>query len=302
MRMGISVGGSTIDEVVTNVKAAEDNGFHSAWVANIFGLDAMTAIAVAGRETSRIELGTGVVPTYSRHPYYMAQQAMTTQAAAKGRFALGIGLSHQIVIEGILGLSFDKPAKHMREYLHVLNGVLQEGTISFKGDLYTVDTTFAGLERMGTTPPPVLIAALAPVMLKLAGSMTDGTITWMTGYQTIEGHIVPTMGKAAADAGRGTPRVVAGVPVAVTEDVDAAKDMLNKTLQVYGTLPSYRAMLDKEGAAGPADVAILGTEEQVRAGIQRYAEAGVTDFHAAVGGQINGQPDTRTLDVLKSFL
>ena len=302
MRIGISVGGGTIDEVVTNVKAAEDAGFSSAWLANIFGIAAMTAIAVAGRETKRIELGTGVVPTYSRHPYYMAQQAMTTQAAAKGRFALGIGLSHQIVIEGILGLSFDKPAKHMREYLNVLMPVLADGKVQFSGDLYKVDTTFAGLERMGTTPPSVLLAALAPVMLKLAGSMTDGTITWMTGYQTIESHIVPTMGKAAADAGRATPRVVAGVPVAVTDDIDAAKDMLNQALQIYGTLPSYRAMLDKEGAAGPADVAILGDEETVRKGIERYAEAGVTDFHAAVGGSITGQPDTRTLDVLKSFL
>jgi F420-dependent oxidoreductase-like protein len=301
MRIGISVGGSTIDEVVTNAKAAEDAGFSSAWLANIFGIDAMTAIAVAGRETKRIELGTGVVPTYSRHPFYMAQQAMSTQAATNGRFVLGIGLSHQIVIEGILGLSFDKPAKHMREYLTVLNGALENGSVTFAGDLYKVDTSFAPLERMGTTPPSVMIAALAPVMLKLAGSMTDGTITWMTGYQTIESHIVPTMGKAAADAGRPTPRVVAGVPVAVTDDVDAAKEMINQTLQIYGTLPSYRAMLDKEGAAGPADVAILGDEDAVQKGIQRYADAGVTDFHAAVGGAISGQGDTRTLDVLKSF-
>ena len=202
MRMAISIGGSTIDEVVTNAKAAEQAGFHSAWLANIFGLDAMTAIAVAGREVPRIELGTAVVPTYSRHPFYMAQQAMSTQAATGGRFVLGIGLSHQLVIEGILGLSFDKPAKHMREYLTVLNGLLEQGTVTFHGDLYKVDSSFTPLERMGTTPPPVMIAALAPVMLKLAGSMTAGTITWMTGYKTIETHIVPTMGKAAAAAGR----------------------------------------------------------------------------------------------------
>jgi alkanesulfonate monooxygenase SsuD/methylene tetrahydromethanopterin reductase-like flavin-dependent oxidoreductase (luciferase family) len=139
-------------------------------------------------------------------------------------------------------------------------------------------------------------------MLKLAGSMTAGTITWMTGYKTIESHVVPTMGKAAADAGRPTPRVVAGVPVSVTADVDGAKDRINQTLQIYGTLPSYRAMLDKEGAAGPADVAILGDEETVRAGIQRYAEAGVTDFHAAVGDTFFSEADHPTLDVLTSFL
>jgi len=302
MRIGIGVGGATIDEFVTNLRTAEAAGFHTAWVANIFGLDAMTAIAVGGREVPRIELGTGVVPTYPRHPYYMAQQAMTTQAATGGRFVLGIGLSHQVVIETILGLSFDKPAKHMREYLSVLMPALETGQVKFEGDLYRVDTTFAGLERMGTTPPSVMLAALAPVMLKLAGSMTDGTITWMTGHQTIESHIAPTLGKAAADAGRPTPRIVAGVPVAVTDDVDAAREQIAQTLTVYGQLPSYRAMLDKEGAAGPADVAILGDEETVRAGIQRYADAGVTDFNAAVGGSITGQPDTRTLDVLKSFL
>ena len=302
MRMGISVGGGTIDEVVKNVQAAEDAGFHSAWLANIFGIDAMTAAAVAGHATKRIELGTAVVPTYSRHPYYMAQQAMSTQAATGGRFVLGIGLSHQIVIEGILGLSFEKPAKHMREYLEVLMPVLADGQVEFSGDLYRVNTTFAGLERMGTTPPAVMLAALAPVMLRLAGSLTDGTITWMTGAETIESHIKPNLDKAAAEAGRPTPRIVAGVAVAVTDDVDAAREQVAQALQIYGTLPSYRAMLDKEGAAGPADVAILGDEETVRAGIQRYADAGVTDFHAAVGGAITGQGDQRTLDVLKSFL
>jgi F420-dependent oxidoreductase-like protein len=296
MRIGISVGGATIDDVVAGVRRAKEAGFASAWVANIFGLDAMTAIAVAGHEVPGIELGTAVVPTYSRHPFYMAQQAMTTQAATGGRFVLGIGLSHQVVIETILGLSFEKPAKHMEEYLNVLMPVLEKGNMQFSGDLYKVDTTFAGLERMGTTPPSVMLAALGPVMLRLAGSMTDGTITWMTGHQTIETHIVPHLTKAAADAGRPAPRIVAGVPVAVTDDVDAARASIGQLLQIYGTLPSYRAMLDKEGAAGPADVAILGDEETVRAGIQRYADAGVTDFHAA------GQGDERTLAVLKSFL
>ena len=298
--MGIGAGGATIDQAVASVKQAADDGFASAWFANIFGIDAMTAIAVAARQVPNIELGTAVVPTYSRHPYYMAQQAMTTQAAAGGRFVLGIGLSHQVVIETILGLSFEKPARHMEEYLTVLNGVLQQGNMTHKGEVYNVDTTFAGLERLGTTPPQVMIAALGPVMLKLAGAMTDGTITWMTGVGTIGNHIVPTMGKAAADAGRPTPRVVAGVPVALTDNVDSARDLINSTLQIYGTLPSYRAMLDKEGAAGPADVAILGDEKAVLAVIQRYADAGVTDFN----GAIVGTPDesARTRELLKTLL
>ena len=300
MRMGIGAGGATIEDAVASVRRAKEAGFASAWFANIFGLDGMTACAVAGREVPGIELGTAVVPTYSRHPYYMAQQAMTTQAACGGRFVLGIGLSHQIVIETILGLSFEKPAKHMEEYLNVLMPVLEKGNMSFSGDLYKVDTQFAGLERMGTTPPQVMLAALGPVMLRLAGSMTDGTITWMTGVSTIETHIAPHLTKAAADAGRPSPRIVAGVPVCVTSDVDTARESASTTFQIYGTLPSYRAMLDKEGAAGPADVAIIGDEDAVRAGIQRYADAGTTDFNAA----LFGTPDEMraTTDLLKSLL
>jgi len=247
-----------------------------------------------------IELGTAVVPTYSRHPYYMAQQAMSTQAACNGRFALGIGLSHQIVIETILGMSFEKPAKHMEEYLSVLVPVLQEGTTTFKGEVFSVDTSFAGLERMGTTPPQVLVAALGPMMLRLAGSMADGTITWMTGPATIETHIVPNITKGAADAGRPEPRVVAAAPVCVTDDVDAARESASSTFQIYGTLPSYRAMLDREGAAGPADVAIVGDAATVRAGIQRYADAGTTDFNLA----LFGTPDQMkaTTEVVQSLL
>ena len=181
MRIGIGGGGGSIDAAVESVRQAREAGYSSAWFSNIFGLDGMTACAVAGREVPDITLGTFVVPTYSRHPLYMAQQAMTTQAATGGRFILGIGLSHQIVIEGMLGLSFDKPARHMREYLEVLMPILQQGPVDFSGDVYRVNNTFAPLERMDTTPPKVVVAALGPVMLELAGRLTDGTATWMTG-------------------------------------------------------------------------------------------------------------------------
>jgi F420-dependent oxidoreductase-like protein len=299
MRIGLGAGGGTIDQAVSSVEKIKAGGFSSAWFSNIFGLDGMTACAVAGREVSDITLGTFVVPTYSRHPLYMAQQAMTTQAACGGRFVLGIGLSHQIVIEGMLGLSFEKPARHMREYLEVLMPILNEGTVEHKGEVFNVNNTFGPLERMGTTPPKVIVAALGEIMLKLAGRMTDGTATWMTGASTLEGHIIPTISKAAADAGRAAPMIVAGVPVCLTADVDGTRDLINSTLQIYGTLPSYRAMLDKEGAAGPADVAIVGDEATVRAGIQRYADIGVTDFQAAIAG--TPEDSARTLELVKSL-
>jgi len=297
MRMGIGGGGGTIDAAVDSVRQARDAGYSSAWFSNIFGLDGMTACAVAGREVPDITLGTFVVPTYSRHPLYMAQQAMTTQAATGGRFILGIGLSHQIVIEGILGLSFDKPARHMREYLEVLMPILDQGTVEHSGEVYRVNNAFGPLERMGTTPPKVVVAALGPVMLELAGRLTDGTATWMTGPHTIADHIAPTIRKAADQAGRPEPMVIAGVPVCVTDDPVAARAEAEKVFAIYGTLPSYRAMLDREGAAGPGDIALVGDEDTVRQGIGLYAGAGVTDLNVAPFGDLE-----RTTALIQSLL
>ncbi len=274
MQISLNLGGSSVDEVVANVQSAADAGFERAWLANIFGVDAITAIAVAGRAVPGITLGTAVVPTFPRHPHALAQQAMTAWDATGGRFHLGIGLSHQVVIESMFGLSFDRPAAHMREYLAVLLPLLREGAVSFDGEQYKVH---APLERAGEpSGPPVLVAAMAPVMLRLAGEHTDGTILWMTGAKTVGEHVVPRITKAAADAGRPAPRVVASLPVAVTDDPDGARAQAAEAFSIYGTLPSYRAMLDREGAAGPADVAIVGDEATVTAGIRSMADAGTT--------------------------
>jgi F420-dependent oxidoreductase-like protein len=227
----------------------------------------------------------------------MAQQAMTAWDATGGRFTLGIGLSHQIVIEAMFGLSFDKPAAHMREYLAVLLPLLREGNVAFAGDQYQVH---APLERAGDPAgPAVLLAAMAPVMLRLAGEVADGTLLWMTGPKTVANHVAPRINKAAADAGRPPPQVVAALPIAVTNDVDAAKQEAASTFEIYGGLPSYRAMLDAEGAAGPADVAIVGDEATVSAGIHAMADAGVTEFNASCFG--DGDTIRRTTDLLKEL-
>lgn len=280
MRIGIGVETSSIAATIEGVRRAADRGFASAWFSNIFGVDAITTAAVVGSHVPGIALGTAVVPTFPRHPYAMAQQAVTAQDASGGRFILGIGLSHQVVIESMLGLSFDKPARHMREYLSVLMPLLREGKVSFKGDVYSVQAT---LERPGGAPP-VLVAALGPVMLRLTGELADGTVTWMTGRQTLAEHVTPTLTSAAEAAGRPAPHVVAGVAVCVTADADAAREQAAKTFSVYGQLPSYRAMLDREGAEGPADVAVVGDEDTVAAAVRSFADAGVTDFNAVVFG------------------
>jgi F420-dependent oxidoreductase-like protein len=282
MRIGLmhgDDGSQTIEQQVQQIVDEERDGFDCAWWGQIFGGDAMTIIALAGQRTSKIELGTAVVPTYARHPFVMAQQALTVQAASGGRFTLGVGPSHHVVIENMWGMSYDKPARHVREYLSVLLPLAREGRVAYKGDLYT---TMAQISVKEFKPLPVLISALAPMMLKMAGSMADGTITWMTGPKTIETHVVPSIMSAASEAGRSAPRVVVGLPVCVTDDVAAAREVAAKGFVVYGTLPNYRRMLDREGAAGPADVAIVGDEAAVERQIRAVASAGATDFDAAV--------------------
>ena len=292
MRIGIGIGeiagtGGTIDGLVAQAKQAEADGFASGWFANIFGMDAIIAATVCSLATSRIELGTAVVPTYPRHPVAMAQAALSAAAIARGRFTLGIGLSHQIVIEGMLGLSFAKSYSHMREYLAVLGPLVRNGTVSFAGDQFRVN---ANMAVPGGAPCPILIAALAPKMLALAGSETDGTITWMTGPKTLREHTVPRICEAARAAGRPTPRVVVGLPIAVTSDIAAARAAASRTFQIYGMLPSYRAMLDREGAEGPANVAIVGDESAVGEALERLGETGATDL-LAVPFPVEGDAD-----------
>ena len=299
MRIGLFGGdtaGRSIDDVIADAKRAEAEGFASYGLPQIFAMDAMTVLAIVGREVPRIELSTGVVPTYSRHPVTMAQQALTVQAASGGRFLLGIGLSHQIVIEMMFGLSYEKPARHMREYLDALMPLLRDGMCSTSGETISVQ---AGLGVEPRLTPQVVVAALGPIMLRLAAEMTEGTVTWMTGPATLRDYTVPTITAAAEKANRPAPRVIASLPICVTNDEAGARERAAQTFMVYGTLPSYRAMLDREGAEGPADVALIGDESTVTKQVQELADIGVTDFVASVYGSREEQ--TRTRAVLQSL-
>ena len=300
MRIGI-FGGLTangpIDRIVDEARGAAEVGFATFWLPQIFGVDALMALAIVGREVPRIELGTAVVPTYPRHPAVLAQQALTTQAAVGGRLALGIGLSHQLVIEGMYGYSYAKPVRHLREYLEVLVPLVRGDAASFDGETVHAHIT---VDVQGATPFPVLVAALGPQMLELAGRVADGTLTWMTGPATVEAHIVPTITQAADQAGRPAPRVGVGLPVCVTADADAARDRAARTFEIYGQLPSYRAMLDREGAEGPADVAVVGDEEHVRRQVEHLGAVGATDFVANVFG--SSEERRRTGELLRTLL
>jgi F420-dependent oxidoreductase-like protein len=303
MRIGLMIGATqgpdaTLDGLIAAAQRYESLGFDNLWMANIFGFDAIGTLGLVGRETKRIGLGTAVVPTYPRHPTAIAQQSLTTQAASHGRFSLGIGLSHKIVIENMLGFSYDKPARHMREYLAVLAPLLNLQGVQFQGEQYRVA---AQLQVPGATRVPLLVAALGPEMLKLTGKHADGTITWMTGPKTLASYTIPTLREAAKQAGRPEPTVVAGFPVLLTNKPDEARQKISQALQIYGTLPSYRAMLDREGAAGPADIALAGDEKYLRGAIARLREIGVTDFDAAITPVEEGGYE-RTLSFLASEL
>jgi 5,10-methylenetetrahydromethanopterin reductase len=302
MRIGITVGlgarsEATIDGVVGRVKDAEGRGFPSVWMTNAFGFDAITALAAAGRETSRVELGTAVVPTYPRHPVVMAQQALTAQSASGGRFTLGIGLSHESMISGALGLAFERPTRHMHEYLDVLMPLLEGAPAAVDGELYRVQARVAAPREPQV---PVVVAALGPQMLKVTGTLANGTILSWVGPRTIEAHIAPTIGKAAAAAGRGSPRIVAGLPISLTSDPDGARQRFAPQVAGYGALPSYRAMFDREGVSDPADVAIFGDESALDAELGRLRDAGATDFAAQVVSTEPGSA-TRTLEYLAAW-
>ncbi len=301
MRIGMSLTDQTGPDALTGLRdqlqQAADDGFASAWISNIFGLDALTALAVAGRQVPGIELGTAVVPTYPRHPAALAQQALTVALAVGGRLALGIGLSHRLVIEDMYGQSFERPARHMREYLSILLPLLNGEAADFDGDTMRAKI---GLSVARPSRVPVLLAAMAPAMLRLAGERADGTVLWMTGPATVRDYIAPAITKAAAAARRPAPRVVCILPVCVTDDPDQARTRAARIFEIYGQLPSYRAMLDREGAAGPADVTIAGDEETVGSRIMALADAGVTDFVA--GEFAVGDDAKRTRALLKSLV
>ena len=301
MELGIfstAVNDGTLDDIVAEAALVESDGFAAFWVPNIFGHDALTALALMGREVPRIELGTAVVPTFPRHPHAIAQQAHTVAAASGNRFTLGIGLSHKIVIENMFGLSYDKPIRHLREYLSVLMPLSRNEFANFEGEMYKVH---AGLSAKGSDGFSVVVAALGEQMLRVTAAMTDGTLTWCTGPVTLANHIVPTINKAADEFGRPAPRVIAALPVCVTADTAGASARAAETFAAYGGLPSYRAMLDREGVAGPADIAIIGSAAEVQDRVGALAGIGVTDFAAV---EFGATPDevANTRAALKGLL
>ncbi len=253
------------------------------WIPQIPGyIDAMTAITLMGHGTERIELGTAVVPVQTRHPVTMAQQALTTEVACRGRFTLGLGASHHWIVEDQLGLDYDRPARLVRDYLQVMNAALAgPGPIDVENELFRVHSPFDVADAI---PMPILVAALAPVMLRIAGECASGTILWMADERAIGDHVVPRITKAAAGAGRPSPRIVAGVPITLcaNSEVGAAREYASKMLGHAELSPNYLRLLEHGDATDVGDTMAAGDEAAVVERLQRFRDAGVTDLAARV--------------------
>ncbi|KRE34815.1 LLM class F420-dependent oxidoreductase [Mycobacterium sp. Soil538] len=290
MRIGLMVGSDKertraerLPGLLADGVAAEKTGFASFWFPQVPGyLDAMTALALLGQATASIELGTAVLPVQTRHPLILAQQALTTQAACNGRFTLGLGASHDWIINGQLGLSYDRPVREVRDNLEVLSAAFAgPGTVDVENTTFCVHSP---VDVTDGAPPAVLLAALGPTMLRIAGERADGTILWMADERAIGGHIVPRITTAAEAAGRPPPRVVAGVPVALCplDEVDDARAHASELLGHAHFSPNYVRLLEHGDADDVGDTMAAGDESAVLARLRRYRDAGVTDLAVRV--------------------
>ena len=301
--MKVTINGSAqlvaadVPAAIAHVRAAAADGFRGYWLQQGGLVDALSVYAAAATEAPGIELGTAVIPTFGQHPVALAAQALTAQAVTGGRIALGIGLSHPTTVQSRWGQRFERPVRHLTDYLDILQPLLADGAADHHGEVWSSVTEAL---RPATNPPPVLLAALGPQLLRICGQRTAGTVTWLAGPTTIAGHIGPLLRDAAAAAGRPAPRIVCSLPIVVTDDIGQARQRVASALGPHAAHPSYRALLDREGAAGPADVAIIGAEQAVTDQLAALAAAGATEFSAL---ELPADPDEaqRTRALLRSI-
>ena len=280
MKIGVNGSGmvqkASVAKILEHASTAEDQGLKHYWLAEhpTGGLDALTTLALVGQQLKTMELGTAVVPTFPRHPMTLASQALTVADVTGDRLTLGIGLSHKPMMAQ-LGIDFEKPIRHLREYLSILLPLLRTGEVDFSGELLSCSGAFFQAPKNNVQ---VLVAALGPQALAVTGKLADGTSLAWVGPKTIRDHIVPNLNEAAASNAMPPPRVLATLPVCVTDNADVVRDSINKGLGFYGRLPSYRAMFEREGVNSPSEVAIVGSRAEVEDKIEGLAASGVTDF------------------------
>ncbi|MFN8227075.1 MAG: LLM class F420-dependent oxidoreductase [Mycobacterium sp.] len=285
MRLGVMIGADRgdmarkISKFLADIEWADSAGLDTAWMPQVpDDFDVLTMVSLMGGRSTRIELGTAVVPLQAQHPIALARQALSVHAGTGGRLALGVGPSHHWIVRDMLGLPYDKPAAYTRDYLQVLNAAIGgPGPVDVENDTFTVHNPTA----LGAEPRmPVLVAALGPVMLQIAGELADGTVLWMADERAIGDHIAPRITKAADNAGRPAPRIVAGIPVCLcaNSEVEAARERANRILAEAETSPNYQKLLDRGDARNVGDLCAAGDEDEILRQFRRYADAGVTDL------------------------
>lgn len=269
--------GNAVDTTVDAARRAADAGVGSVWLGQRFDYDAIGLATVVGREVPQVQVGVSAVPIFARHPILVASQAQTAQAATHGRFHLGVALGAKILVEGAFGVTYERPIARLEQFLQALRELTTSGTADVRGDLVTA-TPQLSTTVPGAAPSPLLVAAMGPRALEVTGRLADGTLPFLAGPRALAEHIVPAITAAARDAVRPAPRIVALVAAVVTDDVETARARAYDDLAFYETIPSYRRALDLSGAARAGDLALIGDEEAVAAGIQEYVAAGATEI------------------------
>lgn len=280
MTVGVTVnpatGTNAIDEAIDRARDAERAGLTSVWSGQLFSYDAVSVAGLIGRAVPGLNVGTSAVPIFGRHPILLAAQAQTTQAATGGRYTLGIALGAKDFIEPVLGVSYERPIRRLREFLTALRAVFEDGGVNLRGETLTAVSPLS-TRLAGATPPPLLVAAMGPQALRATGELADGTLPFLAGPRALGEHIVPAISAAAEAAGRPRPRVVALVPAVVTADVDATRERAVAELAFYDGIPSYQRVVGLSGVSRAAELATIGDEETVAATVRRYFDAGATE-------------------------
>jgi F420-dependent oxidoreductase-like protein len=289
MRIGLMIGPergryrTKVERLRADARWAEEAGLATVWIPQIPDeFDALTVATVVGTETSRIEIGTAVVPVQPRHPIALVQQVLSVQAVCQGRLTVGLGVSHHWVIDEMLGLPYEHPVATMRDYLDVLDQALPgPGRIDVENDRFRVHNP---MDITDIAPTPVLLAALGPRMLELCGERADGTILWMADERAIGSYVVPNLVRSSEAAGRPAPRVVAGIPVCLCRDgeIDVAAARTNRILAEADVSPNYQRLLEQGDAESVGDILVAGSESTIRKRLQAFSDAGVTDLSVRV--------------------
>jgi F420-dependent oxidoreductase-like protein len=301
MRIGLTARGSRVDELVEQARWAEASGFTSLWYASATGGDPVVAMALAGRATSKIELGTAVLQTYPCHPLLQANRvASLVEAMARPGFTLGIGPSHEPLITGIYGMSYDHPARSTEEYVQILSYLLRDQPVDFDGKDWTVHSpSGVAVEH----PVPIIVAALSPRLLRLAGGVADGTVLYLVGPKVIESRVAPQIHAAAAEMKKPAPRIIAGLPIAVHDNLAEARNAALEYASVYGSLANYQRVINEAGFAAAGDAAIVGNEASVTKQLHSVLDAGATDIWAGIFSVGDDKVSSlrRTTDLLASL-